>query len=228
VEVDAVEQRAGDALAVFSISGVGSSGTRVWVAVVAAGAGVHGGDEHEAGGEGEGAGGAGDGDGAVFERLAHDLQGAAAEFGEFVEEEHAVVGEGDLAGAGVAAAAEQAGIGDGVVGGAEGAGGEKGALRVEQAGDRCGFWWFRWLPPRSCRHDGGDAFGEHGFAGAGRADHEQVVATGHGDFQGAFGVVLAFDIGEVDVVKCVQPCAVQHEPPKQGRKKRFEPKNGNG
>jgi hypothetical protein len=62
--------------------------------------GVHGGDEHERG-EGHAAGGAGDGDFAVLKGLAHDFEGAAAELGEFVEEEDAVVGHADFAGAGI-------------------------------------------------------------------------------------------------------------------------------
>ena len=78
--------------------------------------GVEGGYEDGFGGEGEGAGGAGDGDFAVFEGLAEDFEGGATEFGEFVEEEDSVVGEGDFARAGIGAAAEESGIGDGVVG----------------------------------------------------------------------------------------------------------------
>ena len=46
----------------------------------------------------------------------------------------------------------------------------------------------------------GHAVGEHGFAGAGRADHQQVVTSGGGDFECALGVVLAADLREVDRV----------------------------
>ena len=98
------------------------------VAEKAAGAGVESGDENAFGREGEGAGGAGDGDFAIFEGLAEDFEGGAAEFGEFVEEKNAVVRKGDFAGAGIGAATEKAGVGDGVVGRAEGAGDEKGLL----------------------------------------------------------------------------------------------------
>ena len=48
------------------------------------------------------------------------------------------------------------------------------------------------------RQDGGHALGQHGFAGAGRADHEDVVASGAGDFDGALGGLLAADVFEVD------------------------------
>lgn len=86
------------------------------VVEVAAGAGVHGGGEHEGGGEAERHGGACDDDVAVFEGLAHDFEDVAGEFGEFVEKEDAVVCEGDFAGAGDDAAADESGIGNGVVG----------------------------------------------------------------------------------------------------------------
>ncbi|MEI2701471.1 MAG: hypothetical protein V9E83_03610 [Baekduia sp.] len=76
---------------------------------VALGGRVHGGDEHEAGGEADGGVRAGDGDDVVFEGLAERFEDDAGELGEFVEEEHAVVGEGDLAGARDHAAADDRG-----------------------------------------------------------------------------------------------------------------------
>jgi hypothetical protein len=42
--------------------------------------------------------------------------------------------------------------------------------------------------------------GEHGFAGAGRADEQRVVSAGGGDFQGALHVFLALDLGKIQVV----------------------------
>ena len=54
-----------------------------------------------------------------FERLAHGFQHAAFELGQLVEEQHAMVGEGDFAGGGIDIAAEQAGIGGGVMRGAK-------------------------------------------------------------------------------------------------------------
>ena len=44
---------------------------------------------------------------AVFERLAQDFERAAVELRQLVEEQHAVVGEADLAGPRHAAAADQ-------------------------------------------------------------------------------------------------------------------------
>ena len=45
------------------------------------------------------------------------------------------------------------------------------------------------------RKQGRQAPGQHGFSGAGRADHKDVVAPGDGHFQGALGEGLAFDVG---------------------------------
>ena len=46
----------------------------------------------------------------------------------------------------------------------------------------------------------GDAFREHRFAGAGRADHQHVVSAGDRHFDRALDVALAFDIAEIDFV----------------------------
>ena len=82
-------------------------------------AGIHGGHEHELTGEGHCGGGPGNGDVAVFQGLAEHFQDVPMELGEFIEEQHAAMGEADLAGHGVRATAEQAGVGNGVVRGAE-------------------------------------------------------------------------------------------------------------
>ena len=48
------------------------------------------------------------------------------------------------------------------------------------------------------RKDRRHALGQHGFAGAGRADHQNVVAAGRGHFQRALGGLLSAHIFEVD------------------------------
>ena len=63
------------------------------VAVIAAGAGVHGGYEHEGAGVFDGVFGTADGNLPVFERLAHHFEHLPVEFGQLVEEEYAVVCE---------------------------------------------------------------------------------------------------------------------------------------
>ena len=51
---------------------------------------------------------------------------------------------------------------------------------------------------RHRRQNGGDAFGQHGFSGAGRADQQNVVATGAGYFQGALGGHLTAHVAHID------------------------------
>ena len=105
----------------------------------------------------------------------------------------------DFAGARDHAAADEAGVGDGVVRRAEGALRDEAARRRRGRRRRSESWWSR-APPRNAaasRIDG-QALGEHGLARAGRADHEDVVAAGGGDFESALGDVLAADVAEVE------------------------------
>jgi len=80
-----------------------------------AGAGVHGRHEDEAGGEGARRQGPRDGDLALFERLAQHLETPPVEFGQFIEEENAMMRERDLAWARRTTTADHAGVADGVV-----------------------------------------------------------------------------------------------------------------
>jgi hypothetical protein len=98
--VDPVHQRAADfALVVFAAAGGAAAGAG-GVEQIAAAAGVHGGDQLETGGVGDVGGGAGHGGAAGFEGLAQGFEGGAGEFGEFIKEEDAAMGEGNFAGFG--------------------------------------------------------------------------------------------------------------------------------
>jgi hypothetical protein len=115
VNVDAVEQRAGDFGHVALDHGRRAHALARLVVEVAAGAGIHGRRQHEARRKAERHGGARDGHRVIFERLAHDLEHVARKLRQLVQKEQAVVGQRNLAGAGNDAAADQAGVGDGVV-----------------------------------------------------------------------------------------------------------------
>ena len=201
VDIDAIEQRAGDAGHVaFHAREFGGGGFARVDGAFAGVRGVHGGDEHEAGGEGDGGMGARDGDHAGLEGLAQDFENGTGEFGEFIEEKDAMVGEGDFAGARDRAATDDGGAAGGVVWRADGAGADEGfALGHEATGgvDAGGFEGFL-----TCegREDGGEAFAEHGFACTGRAQEQNIVAAGGGDGEGAFGKFLAADFAEVFAV----------------------------
>jgi len=87
--VDAVEQGAADP---FLVAGdcAGRAGALFdRIAMPAAGAGVHGGDEHEVGGEGERALRARDSDDLIFERLAQGFESALAELRELIQKKDA-------------------------------------------------------------------------------------------------------------------------------------------
>src|SRR5581483_11831561 len=71
---------------------------------------------------------------------------------------------------------------------------------AKQAGDAVDLRGFQRLLERERREDGGDALGEHGFAGARRPDEQNVVAAGSGDLERALDGFLALDFGEVQVV----------------------------
>ena len=70
---------------------------------MAAGAGIHGADQLEAGGEIHLSGGPADGDVAGLQRLAQGVEHLALELRQLVEKQHSVVGQRDLAGSRVAA-----------------------------------------------------------------------------------------------------------------------------
>ena len=66
------------------------------------------------------------------------------------------------------------------------------------AGDRGDHRDFEEFGRRQRRQDRGQPRRQHRFAGARRADHQQVVAAGRGDFERALGAFLALDVGEIE------------------------------
>jgi hypothetical protein len=64
----------------------------------------------------------------MLQRLAQHLQHLALELGQLVQEQHPVMRQAHLSRPGNGAAADEAGIGEGVVRGAEGAGGDEGGV----------------------------------------------------------------------------------------------------
>ncbi len=100
MQVDAVQQRAAE-LALVARHLVGrAAASPLARPEEAAGARVHGGNQLKPGGKLGPLRRAGDGDVAGFERLAQGLQRRTGEFGQFVQKQHALVGERDFAGAG--------------------------------------------------------------------------------------------------------------------------------
>ncbi len=90
VEVDAVHERAADFVEVAADGARGAGAFDGGVVVVAAGAGVHGCDEHEGCGVFDGGLGAADGDAAFFHRLTQDFERSTLKFRQFDEADRLV------------------------------------------------------------------------------------------------------------------------------------------
>lgn len=105
--------------------------------------------------------------------------------------------EGDFSGTGNRAAADQTGVGNGVVRAAEGAPESPVFLGEADAGGGLDAEDFQKFVERRRGHDTRDAFRDHTFSRAGRADHDEVVPAGHGHLDGAAQRELTFHLGEI-------------------------------
>ena len=119
VQVNAIKNGATDFF-LIAVDGAGQTlANPLLAAVVAAGAGVGGGNENKLGGVAHGACCPTNLDDAVFHGLPDGFEDVAGKLGEFVQKENTAVGQRNLAGHGFAAAADQTNARSGVVGGAE-------------------------------------------------------------------------------------------------------------
>ena len=92
---------------------------------------------------------------AVLERLPQDLQDMAAELGQFIQEEHAIVGQRHVARHRHVAAADQPHIRDGVVRGAKRAGRDQRRVGAGAAGDVMDVGGLKGLGQGPVREDSG-------------------------------------------------------------------------
>ena len=106
------------------------------------------------------------------------------------------MGKRRLARAGADAAADHRRHRGGMMRGAEGPAGGQLAVR-KRAGDRGDHRHFQELGRRQGRQERGEPRRQHRLAGAGRADHEEMMAAGGGDLERALGRLLALDVGEI-------------------------------
>ena len=114
MDVDSVEERAGNAVAIaFNLSGRATA-LALRISEKSARAGIHRGDENKAGGEGHRARGAADCDFSILQWLAHDLERGAFELWQLIEEQDAVVRKADLPGLGDSAMPEGVSTPEGV------------------------------------------------------------------------------------------------------------------
>jgi hypothetical protein len=88
---------------------------------------------------------------------------------------------------------------------AEWAPGEQALIRRQQAGDAPDGGGLDGFLERERWKNGGHPSGEHGLAGAGRPDHQDVVRAGGRDLEPALGVCVAPHVGEIEVVAVALP-----------------------
>ena len=125
--------------------------------------------------------------------MAEGFEDGAGEFGDFVEEEDAEVGERDFAWFGFSAAANDGDGGGGVVWGAERASGDD---LIGFAGEGVNFGDGDLLFGRGGREKIGGGASKEGFAGAWRTGNEDVVMTGDSNGESAFSERLTADMVE--------------------------------
>jgi hypothetical protein len=134
----------------------------------------------------------------VLKRLAQNFEHVARKLRQLVQKQQTIVRQRHLARPRNDASANQPGIGDGVVRRAERALRHQAGSRVEHAGYGVNLGGFQRFVEGERRENRRQPLGKHGFSGAGRADHENVMAAGRGNFESALGGLLAAHIFEVD------------------------------
>ena len=197
-QVDAVEQRSGDPRLVLRHAArvrPAPAGVARFESLAAA-ARVHRRDQLEARRVGDPVVGPGDHHRPGFHRLAQAVEHLRGEFGQLVQEQHPAMGEGDLPGPGAEPATHERRHRGGMVRLPERAAAGEGAA-LQRARHRLDHGDVEQLARRERRQDRRQTGREHGFARARRTVHQQVVAAGRRDLEGALGTLLPPDVGEV-------------------------------
>ena len=195
LDIDAVEQRARQTLPIARDCIGRAAAGKARMTMVSARTRIHRGDELEPRREFGASGGPGDRDAPGLHRLAQGLEHPPIELGDFIEEQDATMGQADFTRTRRIAATDQGDGGSSMV--RRGEIDAAKALGPELAGDAEHGRRFEGRGFVERRQQGDQAPCKHRFAGAGRADHQDPMRAGGRDFQRTFGLLLAFDIGEV-------------------------------
>ena len=197
MQVDAVQQRARDAAPVL-LDRAGRTGTLPrGVAQIAALAGVHGGGQHKAAGVARAAVYPADRNNAILQRLAQHFEGITGKLRQFVQKQHAVMGQAHLAGARGRPTARDGRGADAVVRAAERPLFQKAPARRQQPGHGVdGAGLERFLVGQR-RQNAGQALGQHAFARARRPHKQQIMPARSGNLQRTAGFGLPAHIGHI-------------------------------
>src|SRR5689334_5804616 len=107
------------------------------------------------------------------------------------------MGEGNLAGTRPRPAADQPGVANRVMGRTEWARSQQGLFRREQAGYGIKTGDIQRLIDTEGGKDAGQGAGHESLSASRRADHENVVTPGRGNFQRTLDMLLALDFSEI-------------------------------
>jgi hypothetical protein len=113
----------------------------------------------------------------IFERLPQHLQGMAAELREFVQKQHAIVGQRYLAWHRHVTATDQAHLGDGMMRGATRVRGDDGGAGAGEAGDAVDAGGFNGFGEGHRRQDGGEPPRQPRLPHPRRAQEENIMVT---------------------------------------------------
>ena len=136
----------------------------------------------------------------VLQRLAHRLQNAALELRQFVQKQNAVVRQRNFSRRRIDVAAEQSRVARRVMRRAKWPARHQRLARPQQPDDAVNLRRLQRLVQSQRRQNRRQPLGQHGFAGAGRADEQRVMSARGGNFQSAFYVFLALDLGKIQIV----------------------------
>ena len=139
----------------------------------------------------------GDANRPIFQRLAHHFEHVAREFRQFVEKQDSVVRQRYLARPRNRSAADQACVGDRVMRRAKRSHPDQARARVEHARHAVNLRRLQSFFERKRRQNGRHPFRQHGLAGTGGTNHQNVVTARAGHFEGALGGLLAANIFEI-------------------------------
>ena len=107
------------------------------------------------------------------------------------------MGQGHFSRPGHWSAADETGIGNGVVGAAEGPTGDQRLAARKQTDDGMDLGGFQGFVEALGGEDGRQAPGQHGLAAARRPDEQQVVIAGGSHFESTLDMLLAAHLGEI-------------------------------
>src|SRR5437667_6958989 len=200
VQIDAVEQRAGDSLAIALHLKRPATAFALQVAKIAAWTWIHRRNEHQLRRESDATCCAGHGDLPVFKRLAQYFQRRSLKLGQLIEKKDAVMGKAYFTRIRKRAAAEQPNVADGMMRVAEWSDRNERFFGVEQAGNAMNLRRLNCFFEGERRNNGRNALGQHRVARTGRTNHQDIVTASDSHFDGALNVPLPLHVAEINIV----------------------------